>query len=163
MIPKSDMYKDTVVSAIVSKEDVHKLLAKFNITERRWTELSPDNTFLEFIIRREGKPPLKIKINVPFVEKKQRGEKVHDEARAFRFFYHYIKALLSAKDAEITSIEEVFMAHITIPLPNGQEITLGDQLTMMLESGNAPRLEGFNVVASEPALPERKEIQLNEI
>lgn len=157
MIPKSDMYRGTKVSPESSRGEVSKLLGKFGITEKRWTEQGLENTFLEFIIRQEGRPPIKVKINVPFIEKRSGGG---DEPRAYRYFFYYLKALLSAKEAEISTIEEIFMAHIVQALPNGQEVTLGDQLNAMLESGNLPALEGFNIIPGDKkSRPELKAVE----
>lgn len=152
MIPKSNLYEDTEAAAASTRAEIDKLLRKFGIMEKRWTELGPENTFLEFIIRQQGRPPVKVRINVPYIEKRGRynhKELSYNEPRSYRYFYHYLKALLSAKDAEISSIEEVFMAHIVQPLPDGRETTLGEQLNKALEKGNAPALEGFTVVASK--------------
>jgi len=129
--------------------DVQKLLDKFDIHEKRLTQQSPENTFFEFIIRKdENNSSLIIKIKIPFIEKSTNKGLFYDESRSFRYFYHYVKALLSAKEAEIYTLEEIFMAHIVMPLPNGQTVTLGEQLTQQLESGNTPMLQGFDVVSA---------------
>jgi hypothetical protein len=111
-----------------------------------------DNSFFEFIIRKDDNTSLMIKIKIPFIEKEvgNRYSRTleYDEERSFRYFYHYLKALLSAKEAEIYSLEEIFMAHIVMPLPNGQTVTLGEQLTKQIESGNTPMLDGFDVVSA---------------
>ena len=160
MIPKSNLYRDTVVDSIKTMMEVNKLLAKFGITEKRITQQGPENSYFEFIIRREGDVSLLIKIKIPFIEKRTRTDTIYDEPRSFRYFYHYLKALLSAKEAELYSIEEIFMAHIVMPLPDGKTITLGEQLTQSLESGTAPALEGFNIVPGQTtkALEEKKNV-----
>lgn len=128
--------------------DVQKLLDKFDIHEKRLTQNGPQDSFFEFIIRKDENSPLMIKIKIPFIEKNTHGTLEYNEPRSFRYFYHYVKALLSAKEAEIYTLEEIFMAHIVMPLPNGQTSTLGEQLTQQLNSGNIPMLEGFDVVAA---------------
>ena len=137
--------------------EVQKLLTKFGITEKRLTQQGVDNSFFEFIIRKDAETSLMIKIKIPFIEREEREKKnnryspmilVYDEERSFRYFYHYLKALLSAKEAEIYSLEEIFLAYIVMPLPNGQTITLGEQLTQQIEQGNTPALEGFDVVSA---------------
>ena len=151
MIPKSNLYKGTVVSDTKTMEDVDKLLRKFGIAEQRLTK-SIDGTrdFLEFIIRQESRPPIKVMVKIPFLEKKSGyNHREYDRARSYRYFYHYLKALLSAKDTEMYSIEEIFMAHIVQPLIDGRETTLGEQLSLALDRGSAPALEGFNVVSSD--------------
>ena len=162
MIPDSNLYKNTQVNSIKTMMEVQKLLTKFSIVEKRLTQGTGDNSFFEFIIRKDEKTSLMIKIKIPFIEKEigQRYDKsvIYDEERSYRYFYHYLKALLSAKEAEIYSLEEIFMAHIVMPLPNGQTITLGEQLTKQLESGNTPMLEGFDVKSAPPSrqLTEKK-------
>ena len=135
--------------------EVQKLLTKFGIKEKRLTQGIHDNSFFEFIIRKDENTSLMIKIKIPFIEKevgnRYNRTTEYDEERSFRYFYHYLKALLSAKEAEIYSLEEIFMAHIVMPLPNGQTITLGEQLTQQIESGNTPALEGFEVVSAPPS------------
>lgn len=135
--------------------DVQKLLTKFGIKEKRLTQQGPETSFFEFIIRKDVDTSLMIKIKIPFIERKTGSRYTesieYDEERSFRYFYHYLKALLSAKEAEIYSLEEIFMAHIVMPLPNGQTITLGEQLTKQIESGNTPMLEGFDVISAPPS------------
>ena len=144
--------------------EVQKLLTKFGIREKRLTQGMGDSSFFEFIIRKDDETSLMIKIKIPFIEKEvgSRYDKSieYDEERSFRYFYHYLKALLSAKEAEIYSLEEIFMAHIVMPLPNGQTITLGEQLTQQIEQGKTPALDGFEVVGAPPSrqLEQKKNI-----
>ena len=157
MIPDSNLYKSTKVNSIKTMMEVQKLLTKFGIIEKRLTQGTGDSSFFEFIIRKDEKTSLMIKIKIPFIEKevgKRYSNKTieYDEERSFRYFYHYLKALLSAKEAEIYSLEEIFMAHIVMPLPNGQTITLGEQLTQQIQNGTTPALEGFEVVAAKPSM-----------
>ena len=162
MIPNSNLYKNTKVNAIKTMMEVQKLLTKFGINEKRLTQQGDETSFFEFIIRKDDNTSLMIKIKIPFIEKEvgSRWDELveYDEERSFRYFYHYLKALLSAKEAEIYSLEEIFMAHIVMPLPNGQTITLGEQLTKQIESGNTPMLDGFDVVSAPPSrqLTEKK-------
>lgn len=154
MIPKSNLYLDTVTSAENSRNDIAKILTKFGIIKKRWTEAGPDNTFLEFLIDEPGKIPIKVKIMVPFVETNRRPgnrgsiKTEYDERRSYRFLYHYLKALLSVKDVGIMATEEIFMGHIVIPLPGGGETTLGEQLIKTVQSGRMPALDGFSIVPS---------------
>jgi len=144
--------------------EVQKLLTKFGIKEKRLTQQGGDNSFFEFIIRKDKDTSLMIKIKIPFIEKEvgSRYDKSieYDEERSFRYFYHYLKASLSAKEAEIYSLEEIFMAHIVMPLPNGQTITLGEQLVKQIDSGNTPMLQGFDVVSAPVtnALEDKKNV-----
>ena len=164
MIPQTNLYKGTKVNSIKTMMEVQKLLTKFGIIEKRLTQQGADNNFFEFIIRKDENTSLMIKIKIPFIEKEvgDRWNKTreYDEERSFRYFYHYLKALLSAKEAEIYSLEEIFMAHIVMPLPNGQTITMGEQLTQQIEQGNTPMLEGFDVVAAPTsnALEDKKNV-----
>ena len=140
--------------------DVQKLLKRFGIWEQRMTT-SIDGTrdFLEFIIRQESRPPIKVMVKIPFIEKGNRKGRQFDRERSYRYFYHYLKALLSAKETEMYSIEEIFMAHIVQPLPDGSETTLGERLLTTLDSGQVPAL-GFNEVQVKPL--ELKKLELNE-
>ena len=164
MIPDSNLYKNTKVNSIKTMMEVQKLLTKFGIKEKRLTQQGGDNSFFEFIIRKDKDTSLMIKIKIPFIEKEvgSRYDKSieYDEERSFRYFYHYLKALLSAKEAEIYSLEEIFMAHIVMPLPNGQTITLGEQLVKQIDSGNTPMLQGFDVVSAPVtnALEDKKNV-----
>jgi len=158
VIPKSNLYKGTKVDSVKTMVEVSKLLAKFSITEKRMTQQGPENSFFEFVIHRDNAVSLLIKIKIPFIEKGPTYQQEYDEARSFRYFYHYLKALLSAKETELYSIEEIFMAHIVMPLPSGETITMGEQLTRQLETGKVPALKGFDVVAAphERALEDKK-------
>ncbi len=158
MIPKSNLYKGTKVDSVKTMVDVSKLLGKFNITEKRMTQQGADSSFFEFVIHRDNAVSLLIKIKIPMIEKGSEYNREYDEARSFRYFYHYLKALLSAKETELYSIEEIFMAHIVMPLPSGETITMGEQLTRQLEAGKVPALKGFDVVGAphERALEDKK-------
>lgn len=162
VVPASNLYEDTKVDPVHTMEDVYKLLDKFGITEKRLTEAGAENSFLEFIVRQEFKPAIKIKISIPFIEmytgRGYNKQTTYDKPRSFRFFYHYLKALLSAKEAEIKTMEEIFMAHIVTMSANG-EITLGEQLSLAMANGNAPALEGFTVMPLDTSnqLPPPKE------
>jgi len=160
MIPNSNLYDRTTINSMQTMMDVQKLLDKFDIHEKRLTQNGPEDTFFEFIIRKDENSPLMIKIKIPFIEKNTHGTLEYNEPRSFRYFYHYVKALLSAKEAEIYTLEEIFMAHIVMPLPNGQTTTMGEQLTQQIESGSIPALEGFEVVATatNPALEEKRNV-----
>jgi len=164
MIPDSNLYKNTQVNSIKTMMEVQKLLSKFGIKEKRLTQGIDDQSFFEFIIRKDTKTSLMIKIKIPFIEKEvgSRYDKSleYDEERSFRYFYHYLKALLSAKEAEIYSLEEIFMAHIVMPLPNGQTITLGEQLRQSIGSGKTPMLDGFEVKSApiSNALEDKKNV-----
>jgi len=161
MIPKSNLYKHTVVDTVKTMIEVNRLLQKFGIIEKRLTQGT--ESFFEFIIRRDESSSLLIKIKIPYIEKVTRYEKEYDEARSYRYFYHYLKALLSAKEAEIYSLEEIFMAHIVMPLPNGQTITLGEQLDETIKQGKTPALEGFTVMPMDTSrqLEEKKKTLKN--
>lgn len=153
---------NTTVDSVKSQMDINKLLAKFGINEKRLTQQGKDNTFFEFIIHRINGVSLLIKIKIPMIEKRTKSGIVYDEPRSFRYFYHYLKALLSAKEAEMYSIEEIFMAHIVMPLPNGSTMTMGEQLLKSIDSGKVPALEGFSVVSAPTnrALEEKKTLTL---
>lgn len=165
MIPKSSLYIDTPADAMKTMMSINKLLAQFGITEKRLTQQGAQNSSFEFIIRKENDVAILIRIKIPYIETRRRTGAEYDEARSYRYFYHYLKALLSAKEAEIYSIEEIFMAHIVMALPNGGSITLGEQLVQNIESGSAPMLEGFNVMPTplNRQLPSpRMELKKNE-
>ena len=164
MIPDSNLYQNTKVNSIKTMMEVQKLLTKFGIIEKRLTQGGGDNSYFEFIIRKDENTSLMIKIKIPFIEKeignRYNRKLEYDEERSFRYFYHYLKALLSAKEAEIYSLEEIFMAHIVMPLPNGQTVTLGEQLTKQIKTGKTPMLQGFDVVSAPVSnvLEEKKNI-----
>ena len=156
MIPKSNLYKGTSVSSIKTMEEVSKLLKKFGIYQKRLTQESPERTFFEFIIHKDKKTQLMIRINIPCLEKnKFRPE--FDEERSFRYFYHYLKALLSAKESEMYSLEQIFMAHIVMELPSGQKVTLGEQLQATVDAGKLPySMDGFSMIPKALPEPEKK-------
>jgi len=165
MIPTSNLYSNTVVDSIKSQMEISKLLSKFNIYEKRLTQQGPTNSYFEFIIHKDNQVSLLIKIKIPFIEKEIKDPEnkgsyitVYDEPRSFRYFYHYLKALLSAKEAEMYSIEEIFMPHIVMPLPNGSTITMGEQLVNSIAEGKAPMIEGFNIISAPTNALENKKI-----
>jgi hypothetical protein len=157
VVLSSNLYETTTVDPVRTMEEVYKLLEKFGITEKRFTDLGPTNSFLELIIRRPDKTAIRVKIDIPFIEdqvgKGYSRKQVYNKPRSFRVFYHYVKGLLSAKEAEIKTIEEIFMAHIVTNLPDGTETTLGENLNRSLSNGVVPELVGFNVKPSSNALP----------
>lgn len=147
MFTKSTLYKGTKVNPARTIAQVDKLLRRFGIFEQRITK-SIDGTkdFLEFIIRQESRPPIKVMIKIPFIERYTKYGSEFDAERSYRYFYHYLKALMSAKETEMYSIEEIFMGHIVQPLIDGRETTLGQQLVESLDKGNLPALEGFSQI-----------------
>jgi hypothetical protein len=157
-LPKSNLYHGTKVSSIKTMEEVSKLLKKFGIIQKRLTQESPEKSFFEFIIKKdETEMNLMIRINIPFIEKKKGryGDLEYDEERSFRYFFHYFKALLSAKESEMYTMEQIFMSHIVTQLPSGEEITLGEQMQQQVDRGQLPfNVDGFNIKAK--ALPDPK-------
>lgn len=160
MIPHTELYKTTTVSSMRTMDETRKMLKKFGINQMRWTQESDKNSYLEFIINEEGKPPVLVKINVPHIEKQvgSRYNKIieYNEERSFRFFWHYLKGLLGAKETGISSIYKIFMGHIVTALPNGQRITLGEQMDQAIEAGKMPALDGFEI-KTDKALPPPEE------
>jgi len=160
MFTKSSLYKGTKVNPARTIAQVDKLLRHFGIYEQRLTK-SIDGTrdFLEFIIRQESRPPIKVMIKIPFLERKAKHGSEFDAERSYRYFYHYLKALMSAKETEMYSIEEIFMGHIVQPLIDGGETTLGEQLKESLDSGKVPALEGFSVIDNQVPKLELKKVE----
>lgn len=160
MIPDTELYKNTTVSSMKTMDECRKMLKKFNINQMRWTQESEKNSFLEFIITEEEKPPVLVKINVPFIEKEtgKKWEKIieYHEERSFRFFFHYLKGLLGAKETGISSIYKIFMGHIVTQLKDGSSVTLGEQLDTEIAQGHMPAIKGFEVT-SERMLPPPEE------
>lgn len=161
-LPSSNLYSGTKVSSIKTMEEVSRLLKKFGIIQKRLTQESPEKSFFEFIIKKEETGiSLMIRISIPFIEKKKGryGDLEYDEERSFRYFFHYFKALLSAKESEMYTLEQIFMGHIVTQLPNGQEVTLGEQMQGNIDAGKLPfTVDGFNIKAK--ALPPPKDIHV---
>lgn len=160
MFTKSSLYKGTKVNPARTIAQVDKLLRHFGIFEQRLTK-SIDGTrdFLEFIIRQDSRPPIKVMIKIPFLERNGKHGSEFDAERSYRYFYHYLKALMSAKETEMYSIEEIFMGHIVQPLIDGRETTLGEQLKESLDSGKVPALEGFSVIDNQVPKLELKKVE----
>ena len=106
MIPKINNYKDTDVSPARTRFETEEMLEKkFGVRTTIWKKNDPENTYFGFqYTPTEIKEPLTYKIQVPFIEKKQRKEKhnryckefitTYDESRSYRFFYHIFKSMM---------------------------------------------------------------------
>ena len=141
-------YKGTKVPVWKSKEDISKMLAKYQINQSRWTEdLNQDKVMFEFVIKGDEHNYLVRIIPRPFYEDhpqwdKSKGrnikETVPNWARTYRALYYYVKSKIEATAFGFHTIEEEFMPDIVINTSSG-ELTLADAI--MKKQGNLPSLD----------------------
>jgi len=108
MIPKTNAYANTKVSANRTRFDVEEMLEKkYKVTKTIWKKDDPLNSYFGFEYLGETKTPIVYKVQIPFIEKEEREVKnnryskkikVYDVERSYRFFYHIFKALLLNAD-----------------------------------------------------------------
>lgn len=140
-------YKGTKVPIEKSKEEIRKMLAKYGITQTRWTEdLEHDNVMFEFILKGGSHNYMVRIIPKPFYEDhpqwdrkqgKNIKETVPNWARTYRALFYYIKSKVEATALGFHTIEEEFMPDILVKGPNDQPITLADAIMKQ----NLPQLD----------------------
>jgi hypothetical protein len=147
-------YANTQVSPEHSKADIEHLLKINGIQDIQWTTLN-GQTELKFLWKVTVKG-VERKIAFGFVpptierQKRQSGYgmvRITDERIAFRILFYYLKSKLEAVKFGLETLEQEFMSHIIVSLPDGTRTSVGQQLEEAIEIGH---------VESTFALPEIK-------
>jgi len=152
MIPKVKAYLGTKTSPNKTRFEVEDMLEKnFGITLTAWKREDPENTYFAFQHKSDGvEKPLTYKVQIPFIEKKERAVKnnryseqvnVYDEPRAYRFFYHILKSMMLNAQIGMT-FEETFSSYLVVgKLPDGTPTTVQDVILEKISDGKVPALE----------------------
>lgn len=152
MIPTVKAYLDTKTSPNKTRFEVEEMLQKnFGITMTAWKREDPENTYFAFQHKSQGvEKPLTYKVQIPFIEKRQRKVKnnrysdivaVYDEPRSYRFFYHILKSMMLNAQIGMT-FEETFSSYLVVgALPDGTPTNVQEVLLEKISTGKAPALE----------------------
>ncbi len=123
----------------------------FGITLTAWKREDPENTYFAFQHKTAGiTKPLTYKVQIPFIEKEVKEnphnrfsdkKNVYDEPRAYRFFYHILKAMMLNSQIGMT-FEETFANYLVVgQLPDGTPKNVQEVLLERISEGKAPALE----------------------
>lgn len=145
MIPKVNAYLKTKVSGCKTRYEVEEMLEKkFEVKTTIWKKDDPENTWFGFQYHSKSSPePITYKIQVPFIEKivGKEKEKIYDEERSYRFFYHILKAMML--NTEIGMNFEQIMANYMVvgQLADGTPINVMDKVNEMIVNPDRKVLE----------------------
>ena len=135
-------YKNTKVSAEHSKADIEHLLKINGIKDIQWTTLEgrTELKFLWNVTVKGVEKKIAFGFSPPTIERQTRKVgyglvKITDENIAFRVLFHYLKSKLEAVKFGLETLEQEFMSHILMSLPDGSQTTVGQQLEEAIELG----------------------------
>jgi len=149
MIPTIKAYLGTKTSSNKTRFEVEEMLQKhFGITMTAWKREEPENTYFAFQHKTEGQEkPLTYKVQIPFIEKSYKknryakAEKIYDESRSYRFFYHILKSMMLNAEIGMT-FEETFSNYLVVgQLPDGTPTNVQEVILEKIASGKVPALE----------------------
>jgi len=143
-------YSNTTIPPERTKGDIEKLLKEHGIQDIQWTTYK-GKTVLKFLwkIHVQGvDKEIMFQFTPPIIASVKRSwtgvryEKVHVnlEATSYRLLWHYLKNKLEAVRWNLESMEKEFLSHAVVALPNGQEITVGEQIEKIYETVSSPAL-----------------------
>lgn len=124
-------YHATIVDPENSKAEINKLLVKYGIKSKQWTELEGVGDQLKFIFAAEvqGKEiKVSVKFDIPEIKCLIRGSVANVPKRVlYRMFYYSLKSLLETTQFGILKKEDVFFSYIVTQLPDGTESTVRER------------------------------------
>lgn len=126
-------YHGSKVSIGVSQEDIRKLLSKYGLEAIRFTDLIGMKTsVLEFALRNSDQIlSYRFKFNLP--------EGPRYKKQLYRAVFNYLKARFTSVDFGICTVEEEFMQHLILKLPDGRAGTIQEMYgkkALDLNAGN---------------------------
>lgn len=152
-------YATTQVSPEHSKADIEHLLKINGIQDMQWTTLNGQTElkFLWKVIVKGVERKIAFSFVPPTVERQKRQSgyglvKITDDRIAFRILFYYLKSKLEAVKFGLETMEQEFMAHIIVSLPDGTRTSVGQQLEEAIEIGR---------VENTFALPELKQRKID--
>jgi hypothetical protein len=162
-------YEGSKLSPEQSKVQIEKLLKDTGCKDYQWTTIG-GQSILKFILPVKAKgvekllafkfiPPTIPKTVRQYDTKQYKYVKValNDERTAFRVLYWVLKNKLLAIRVGLVSAEDELMSHILVSLPDGREMTLGEQLQEAL-----PKLGGVQNFAILPPPEPKKDDKRDE-
>jgi hypothetical protein len=167
-------YADTKISPDKTKAEISEMLKLHGIENIQWTAFRGEEVlrFLKEVELKGVRRELMFEVKPPMIMAKKRTYDVKESkyilinvplwAQAWRLVYWYLEAKLKAVEWGLVSLEREMMAQITVPLPDGSALTLGDVIERRIAEDTLAKLpspddEGRRVVEAE--FVERKEAE----
>ncbi len=121
-------YHTTTVDPEDTKAEINKLLRKYDIKSKQWTELEGMGEQIKFVFETEvqGKQiKVAVKFDIPEIKCLIRNKVAPIPKKViFRMFYYSLKSLLETTKFGILKKEDIFFPYIVTQLPNGKESTM---------------------------------------
>lgn len=122
-------YRNTKVEVIRTKEEVGRLLTKYGIKERQWTELATGDSlrfiFASTVVDREIK--LAVQFDIPEIKAMRAGKIITvDRKVVYRMLFYSLKSLLESTQYGLMKKEDLFFSYIITQLPDGTRGTMKD-------------------------------------
>ena len=143
MIPKTDIYKSSIIKPAHSRADIEELLEKFGVKKFMWQRDTAEDSALIFAKTfGDLTDPIVYKVTIPYIEKEtgNRYNKVksYDEIRSYRILFHVLKHMLLNTDVGMT-FEQVFSAYTVVDKVGVKLINVMDRMAQKLLSGQNPQ------------------------
>jgi hypothetical protein len=145
-------YANTGISKEKTKAEISEMLDKYGIQDIQWTTYHGE-TSLKFAwnLTVKGVERELIFQFIPAIisTKKrvwsntdQRTVKadVQLENTSYRLLFNYLKNKLEAVRWGLESMEKEFLSHVVVSLPNGEQTTVGENITKIFETVSSPAL-----------------------
>ena len=150
-------YQNTTIDPEHSKADIEHILKLNGIKDVQWTTLDgkTELKFLWVVTAKGVERKIAFGFSPPDIIMKHRRQgygtvSERDERVAFRMLFFYLKSKLEAVKYGLESLEQEFMSHILMSLPDGSSRKLGERLEEAIVNG---------YVESTFALPAPRESQ----
>lgn len=121
-------YHTTTVDPEDTKAEINKLLRKYDIKSKQWTELDSMGEQIKFIFETEVQGKLikvAVKFDIPEIKCLIRNKvALVPKKVVYRMFYYSLKSLLETTKYGILKKEDLFFSYIVTQLPDGKETTM---------------------------------------
>ena len=160
-------YKTTTVPWERTKGQIEKLLNDYGVEGTQWTNYKGHED-LKFIVKTEVRGiqrEIMIEVKPPqmFIRKRvthQGMVKTENKNQAYRLLYYWIKSKLEAVIWGLSTIENEFLSHVTIALPDGST-TVGEIMSGYIAEDKLKALPPPSPVdEKEPKVIEAEVIEL---
>lgn len=144
-ISKEPPYADTEISWQHTRIDIEGILQKYGAVGIRWTRMQNLDDLLEFMVMVDVqgmKKEITVAVSPPHIFRKRRpGGRgpiitTEDKNQEYRLLFHWIKSKLEAVAWGLSSMEHEFLSEISLNLPDGSHITVGQVIVNLIGKNN---------------------------
>lgn len=120
-------YRGTTKSVGSSREDIERLLDKWNCEAFQWSSIGQKES-LQFVLPRDAGGHIAVRIDLPIREDASR-------AQMMRVMHWYIKSKLEAVEVGMADLEEEFLPRMLVGRGQTAYQTLKEQINVALTEG----------------------------